>query len=66
MFGFPFTPHALVLGIVSFRLLDIWKPWPIHILDTKLKGGVGIIMDDVAAGVLAHALVWAALRIGFS
>jgi phosphatidylglycerophosphatase A len=63
MFGFPFTPQTLVLGIVSFRLLDIWKPWPIRILDAKLKGGFGIIMDDVAAGVIAHALVWAGLRI---
>jgi len=63
MFGFPITPHSLMLGIVGFRLFDIWKPWPIYILDTKLKGGVGIVMDDVAAGVLAHALVWTGLKI---
>jgi phosphatidylglycerophosphatase A len=63
MFGFPISLETLVLGVVSFRLFDIWKPWPINILDTKLKGGVGVIMDDVAAGVLAHALVWTGLRI---
>jgi phosphatidylglycerophosphatase A len=63
MFGFPFTSQTLVLGIVSFRLLDIWKPWPIRLIDTKLRGGFGIIMDDVAAGIIAHALVWAGVRI---
>jgi phosphatidylglycerophosphatase A len=63
VFGFPFTFQSLVLGVVTFRLLDIWKPWPIRLLDTRLKGGVGIMVDDVAAGVIAHALVWAGLRI---
>jgi phosphatidylglycerophosphatase A len=63
MLGFPITPHTLVLGIVGFRLFDIWKPWPINILDRKLKGGVGIMMDDVAAGVLAHVLVWIGLKV---
>jgi phosphatidylglycerophosphatase A len=63
MFGLPFTLQSLVLGVVSFRLLDIWKPWPIRTLDAKLKGGVGIVMDDVIAGFLAHALVWTGLKI---
>jgi phosphatidylglycerophosphatase A len=63
MFGLPVSFASLMLGIVSFRLLDIWKPWPIRFLDTKLKGGLGIMMDDVAAGLLAHAFVWAGLRI---
>jgi phosphatidylglycerophosphatase A len=61
--GFPFTPLTLALGIAGFRLLDIWKPWPVSALDARLKGGVGIVVDDVAAGVLARLLVWAGLEI---
>jgi phosphatidylglycerophosphatase A len=63
LFGFPLTPQALLLGIVSFRLLDIWKPWPVKIFQERLKGGVAIVMDDVAAGIMAHALVWVGLKI---
>jgi phosphatidylglycerophosphatase A len=43
--------HA-VLGLVLFRLFDIWKPWPIRRLE-MLPEGMGIMLDDVAAGVLA-------------
>lgn len=42
--------HAL-LGLVLFRLFDIWKPWPVRKLE-RLPAGTGIMMDDVAAGVL--------------
>jgi phosphatidylglycerophosphatase A len=62
MFGFPLTPATMVLGVVSFRLFDIWKPWPVRMFQDKLKGGIAIVMDDVAAGILAHALVWAGLK----
>jgi phosphatidylglycerophosphatase A len=43
--------HA-VLALLLFRLFDIWKPWPIRKLEA-LPGGTGIMLDDVAAGVLA-------------
>lgn len=62
MFGLPLTSESLVLGIVCFRLMDIWKPWPVALFEERLKGGVAIVMDDVAAGILAHALVWAGLK----
>ena len=41
----------IVLGFILFRLFDIWKPWPINLLDKHVHGGVGIMMDDVLAGV---------------
>ena len=47
----PDWQHA-VLALVLFRLFDIWKPWPIRRLET-LPEGTGIMLDDVAAGVLA-------------
>lgn len=43
--------HA-VLALILFRLFDIWKPWPIRRLE-ELPEGIGIMLDDVAAGVLA-------------
>ena len=63
VFGFPITPLTMILGMVSFRLLDIWKPWPVNWFQDKLKGGVAIVMDDVAAGIIAHVLVWIGLKI---
>jgi phosphatidylglycerophosphatase A len=49
----PDWQHA-VLALVLFRLFDIWKPWPIRRLEV-LPEGTGIMLDDVAAGVLALA-----------
>jgi phosphatidylglycerophosphatase A len=46
--------HAL-LALVLFRLFDIWKPWPIRRLE-QLPEGTGIMLDDVAAGILALAV----------
>ena len=45
----------IVVGFVLFRLFDIWKPWPISVIDHKVKGGFGIMLDDLVAG--AYALV---------
>ena len=59
------VPHGLkwvVLGFVLFRVFDIWKPWPIRLLDERVHGGIGIILDDVVAGIFSclilHILAW--------
>jgi phosphatidylglycerophosphatase A len=44
---------AVVLGFVLFRLFDIVKPWPISWLDRRVKGGLGVMIDDVVAGLFA-------------
>lgn len=44
---------AVALGFALFRLFDVWKPWPIRYLDKHLKGGFGVMVDDVIAGVFA-------------
>ncbi len=49
----------LVLGFVLFRLFDIWKPQPIRWLDQRVQGGLGIMLDDVVAGLYALACVQA-------
>jgi phosphatidylglycerophosphatase A len=41
------------VGFVLFRLFDIWKPWPIRLLDKRVSGGFGIMIDDVVAGIYA-------------
>ena len=43
----------IVLGFVLFRLFDIWKPWPIRLLDKHVHGGFGVMIDDALAGVYA-------------
>ena len=52
--------HAL-LALVLFRLFDIWKPWPIRRLEA-LPEGTGVMLDDVAAGVLALVVGLAVAR----
>lgn len=43
----------IAIGFALFRLFDIWKPWPISLLDKKIDGGLGIMIDDIVAGVYA-------------
>jgi phosphatidylglycerophosphatase A len=49
----PPGPWWLVLGFVLFRVFDIVKPWPIRELDHRLRGGLGIMLDDLAAACCA-------------
>jgi phosphatidylglycerophosphatase A len=44
-------------GFVLFRLFDIWKPWPVGWLDRNVSGGLGIMVDDVAAGGYAFLIL---------
>lgn len=46
---------SIMLGFILFRLFDILKPWPISWLDEKIHGGIGIMLDDILAGVFALA-----------
>ena len=50
--------HWMVAGFVLFRLFDIWKPWPVSLADKKLHGGLGIMLDDVVAGLYAALTMW--------
>ncbi len=44
-------------AVVLFRVFDIWKPWPVRLLERRLPGGWGIVGDDLAAGLWAALLV---------
>ena len=62
LIAMPLDMGYAVFGLFLFRLLDITKPWPIRRLE-KLPAGTGIMLDDVAAGVIA--LICAQLWIHF-
>ncbi len=53
----PINWRSFVLGFLLFRLLDIWKPFPISYLDKKIPGGLGVVIDDVAAGIVANVIL---------
>lgn len=61
MIGLHLSPLSLAVGFVAFRFFDIFKPWPISVLDRDVPGGPGIVLDDVASGMYAHAVVWIVL-----
>ncbi len=48
---------AWALGFGLFRLFDVWKPWPIRDLDHRLKGGLGIMLDDLVAALYTASLL---------
>ena len=48
---------VIVAGFVLFRFLDAVKPWPISWFDRNVSGGLGIMIDDVVAGVIAMAII---------
>ena len=54
LYGLPFNLTTALIGFIIFRILDVAKPFPIRYLEQRLSGGVGVVMDDVAAGVLAN------------
>ena len=49
----PFNPIAALLGFALFRVFDILKPFPANWLDKHIHGGLGIMLDDVVAGLYA-------------
>jgi phosphatidylglycerophosphatase A len=49
----PNNPIAWLLGFLLFRLFDIIKPFPVSWFDQRIHGGIGIMMDDVVAGIYA-------------
>ena len=57
MLWIPRTVYFIIIGFFLFRFFDILKPFPIHHLERKLKGGFGVVLDDVLAGVYANIVL---------
>lgn len=53
----PYSIKNLILGFILFRVFDIVKPWPIKWADKKVSGGIGIMLDDVLAGMFAAIIL---------
>lgn len=53
----PCTFKSVAIGFILFRIFDIFKPWPIGMLDKKVQGGVGVMVDDIAAGIIASVIM---------
>ncbi|WP_199608963.1 phosphatidylglycerophosphatase A family protein [Flocculibacter collagenilyticus] len=53
MIAVPREWHYILIGFALFRFFDIIKPWPIGFLDRKMRGGLGIMVDDILAGFYA-------------
>jgi phosphatidylglycerophosphatase A len=59
-FAVEFSWTAAMAGFVLFRFFDILKPFPIRYLEKRYSGGFGVVIDDVAAGIMSNLV----LRIG--
>ncbi|PTQ87540.1 phosphatidylglycerophosphatase A [Agitococcus lubricus] len=59
------TVVATLLAFALFRLFDIKKPWPISWCDQHLEGGLGIMLDDIIAGLVAGGVLWGIMVSGF-
>jgi phosphatidylglycerophosphatase A len=57
----PAQPLTILAGFALFRLFDIWKPFPVGWLDRHIHGGLGIMLDDAAAGCMACAALQAGI-----
>jgi phosphatidylglycerophosphatase A len=57
MLWVPKTLPFVIMGFFLFRFFDILKPFPIRRLEKRLRGGFGVVLDDVAAGVYANIVL---------
>lgn len=58
------NPVLIVLSFAFFRLFDVLKPWPICWLDRNVKGALGVMADDILAGVFAYLCIMGAVYVG--
>ena len=54
----PLDLSLYLVGFILFRLFDIYKPWPINIVDRRIKSGIGVMLDDIIAGIYAGTFLW--------
>ena len=61
--GFQVNWKSLLIGLILFRLFDIFKPWPVNLLNKETQGGIWIVLDDIGAGCYARLVLWMILSI---
>jgi len=60
--GMPDSWAWIAAGFILFRIFDIWKPWPVSWADRNVEGGLGVMLDDVIAGLYAAIVLAVMLR----
>lgn len=63
LIGAPNKPLIWLAGFLIFRFFDIAKPFPIRLIDQRINGGIGIVMDDVLAGIYSLILLQIIIRL---
>lgn len=66
LFALPMTWQTVIGGFLLFRLYDIFKPFPIRMLEQRLPGGWGVMFDDILAGVYANLTLRILQQVMFS
>ena len=57
MFGNPLTLPWMLAGFLAFRVFDVVKPFPAGLIDRKVPGGAGVMLDDLAAAIYANIML---------
>ena len=52
------TINNIIIGFILFRIFDIIKPFPINLIDRKLKNSLGVILDDIIAGFFSGLILY--------
>ncbi|OPZ59415.1 MAG: Phosphatidylglycerophosphatase A [Candidatus Aminicenantes bacterium ADurb.Bin508] len=58
LLGLPIKPISLLAAFILFRIFDILKPFPVGWADRKIHGGLGIVLDDLFAGVYSAVILY--------
>ena len=58
LLGSTLSPLSIILAFVLFRFFDILKPWPISWLDRNVNGAMGVMLDDIVAGIVTAACLY--------
>jgi phosphatidylglycerophosphatase A len=64
MLGGARTLGSIVAGLILFGVLDILKPPPLSLIDKHVRGGIGVMGDDLAAGLIGGVLLWVMRWVG--
>jgi len=63
MFQNPVDRRHLIIGFVLFRLFDIVKPFPAGLIDRQMRGGAGVMLDDLAAAIYSNIVLRVVARL---
>ena len=63
MIFFDYNFYTIILGFTLFRIFDILKPYPISLIDMKMKNPLGVLLDDIVAGVFSGVILFIIIHV---